>query len=400
MVDVSAAARAAQLRQIAAVEIARHREGQGFLGAALEGSLATGAVWPSSDVDFTIVPRPEHSTEQLVEWEQQVALPFVKEHADQRLHVDVCGQQEGVPWHKHLTDHRALRDLLEGYPMSFIRPAEGPFNPGTHWYLDGLAVMQVVDDPEGLLAETQSFVASHRFAAEVWEGRRLALLLELRRILDLAHEALERGEAEAVYQHLSGDTGFAAVAAQLWMDGAQRLCSTKEQDGRLAEVTAAAGCPEVHALYRLTLAVEPERVQAVVPLLRRWGERATSLYQLIGTLSPEGSQTCLEATVWGAYVSHLAGTLSLAPGRGHPAYVYQSLGSISFWATGYPGRWIGELRQKEVSGVETLSQHAAEVAGLAEQIRTTLLDSLRATDRARSCLAAAEKLLQVTQARL
>src|SRR5687767_14080882 len=121
MVDTSAAARTARLRQIAAVEIARHREGQGFLGAALEGSLATGAVWPSSDVDFTIVPRPEQTKEQLVEWERQEALPFVKEHSDQRLHIDVCGQREGIPWHKHLTDRRALLDLVEGYPGTFIR---------------------------------------------------------------------------------------------------------------------------------------------------------------------------------------------------------------------------------------------------------------------------------------
>lgn len=400
MVHASATARAAQLRQIAAVEIARHREGQGFLGAALEGSLASGRVWPSSDVDFTIVPLPSQSGEDLMEWEQREALPFVKAHTDRRLHIDVCGEREGIPWHKHLTEHQALMDLVAGYPMSFIHPAEGAFDPAAHWFLDGLAVMQVVDDPEGLLAETRDFVGARRFTAEVWEGRRRALLRELRRQRDMAFAALERGEAETAYQLLSGDRGFAAVATRLWLEGAGQICSGKEQDGRLAAVTAAAGCPEAHALYRRTLAVEPERAQAVVPLLRRWGERTAGLYQLMGALASEGSRLRREAAVWGAYVLHLARTLSLAPGRGHAAYAYQSLQSLPFWSSEYPDRRIAELRETEVSGVGTMDEHAAEVAGLATQIRAILLDPLQAEARARSCLAAAEKLLELTEARL
>jgi hypothetical protein len=400
MIDASAEVRAARLHQIAAVEIARHREAQGFLGAALEGSLATGAVWPTSDVDFTIVPHPEQSPEHLVEWEQQEALPFLKEYPDQRIHIDVCGQREGVPWHKHITDCRALLDVVEDYPASFIRPAEGPFDPGATWFLDGLVVMDVIDDPQGLLGETRQFVATYRFTPEVWEGRRVALLQELRRQRDMAHEAMERGEADAAYQLLSGDTGFAAVAAQVWLEGAQRIYSGKEQDGRLAEVTEAAGCPEAHALYRLTLAVEPERAQAVVPLLLHLGEQAAPLYHSMGNWPPEDRQRLRDGTVWGAYVSHLAGTLSLAPRRGHPAYLYRSLGSILFWATDYPARLIGELREKEVPGAESLRQQAAAVAGLAEQIRTTLLDPRQTIDRTRHCLAAADKLLDLTEARL
>jgi predicted nucleotidyltransferase len=400
MIDASAELRAARLRRIAAVEIARHREALGVLGVALEGSLATGAVWPSSDVDFTVIPRPEQSPEQLLEWEQREALPFLKELADRRIHIDVCGQREGIPWHKHVTDPRALRDLLEGYPESFIRPAEGPFDPGAHWFLDGLAVMQVIDDPEGLLEETGRFVAARRFAAGVWEGRRFALLRELRRQRDLAHEAMERGEADAVYQQLSSDAGFAAVAAQLWLEGAQRICSSKEQDGRLAGVTTAAGCPEAHALYRLALAVEPERAEAVVPLLLRLGERTAPLYHSIGTLPPEAPERRREALVWGAYVAHLTGTLSLAPGQGHPAHVYRSLPSIALWATEYPGRVIAELREKGISGVETLDRLAAEVAALAAQIRAILLDPLQATGRTPACLAAADQLLDLTEARL
>ena len=399
MIDASAEMRTARLRRIAAAEIARHREALGFLGAALEGSLATGAVWPTSDVDFTIVPRPEDSTDRLVEWEQRESLPFLKEHVDQRIHIDVCGVREGIPWHKHITDPRALLDLVAGYPMSFICPAEGPFHPGAHWFLDGLAVMEVVEDPEGLLGDTRQFVATRRFAAEVWEGRRFALLQELRRKLDLAGEALGRGEADAAYQRLSGDAGFARIAAQLWLEGAQQIPSSKEQDGRLAEVTAAAGCPEAHALYRRTLAVEPERAQAVVPLLRHLGERAAPLYQLMGSLPPEDRQRRREAAVWGAYLSHLAGTLSLAPGRGHPAYVYQSLGSILFWGIEYSRQVRGERCEQEGPGGAALSRAAAEVANLAGQIRTLLLDPRQTAVRAHACLAAADQLLDLTVAR-
>jgi predicted nucleotidyltransferase len=400
MIGPSAEERATHLRRIAAVEIARHRDALGYLGAALEGSLATGTVWPTSDVDFTIVPGADASSEQLIAWEQQEALPFLKEHADQRIHIDVCGQREGIPWHKHLTDPRALGDLVENYPMSFIRPAEGPFNPGATWFLDGLAVMQVVDDPAGLLTETQHLVAAHRFAPEVWEGRRSALLHELRRQRDLAHDAMASGNVEAAYQVLSGDTGFAAVAAQLWLEGARRICSSKEQDGRLAEVAAAAGCPEAHALYRRTLAVDPRRGQTAVLLLHQLRERAAHLYPLMAAWPPEDPKRRREVTVWGAYVTHLAGTLAVAPGRGHAAYVYQSLPSILFWATEYPVRVIGDLRANGRPDLEALRQPASEMADLAEQLHRTLLDPRQSVDRAKGCLAAADQLLDLTEARL
>src|SRR5205809_8007914 len=87
------------LRRIAAIEIAEHREKQGFLGAALDGSLATHSVWPTSDLDFTIVPLPESPAEFWVEW----------------------GEREGLVWHKHLNRPEILKELKEGYPESFVR---------------------------------------------------------------------------------------------------------------------------------------------------------------------------------------------------------------------------------------------------------------------------------------
>jgi hypothetical protein len=177
-VRCDAEAHATRLRRLAAVEIARHREREVLLGAALDGSLATGAVWPTSDLDFTVVPRAGGEREHGVEW----------------------GQRQGIVWHKHRTCPRVLRDLIEGYPESFIGSADQEFNLDANWLLDGLAVMEVLEDPEGLLAETKAFVAARRFAPEVWEGRRGALLKELRRQREVAWDALERGEPEAAYE--------------------------------------------------------------------------------------------------------------------------------------------------------------------------------------------------------
>lgn len=400
MIDASAEARAARLRRIAALEIARHRDAQGYLGAALDGSLATGAVWPTSDADFTVVPRPEHSEAHLAAWERTEAVPFIKERADGRIRIDVCGERDGIPWHKHLTDRRILLDLVAEYPSSFIRPAVGVFDPRATWFLDGLSVMEVVDDAEGLLAETRVFVAARRFTSEVWEGRRAGLLRELRRKRDLACEVWERGEADAAYRILSGESGFAAVAAQLWLERARRIVSNKEQDGRLAEVAETAGCPEVHALYRRVLAVEPERAQAAAPLLLRLAERAVPFYRRLGSQPPDEPDRRRETRVWGAYVAHLVGTLGLAPGQGHPAHVYPSLGPLRRWAIEYPERLVEALLETGAPGAESLKRRAAEFARLAEQIRTLLLDPERAIERAQSGLAAADRLLELTEARL
>lgn len=399
MIDDSTAARTARLRQIAAVEIARRRDGPGYLGAALDGSLATGAVWPSSDLDFTIVPPRETSFETLLERERLGALPFPWRHPDGRLHVDVCGEQGGISWHEHVTEDQALLDLVRGYPESFMPPAEGSIDPSVNGFLDGIAVMEVVDDPEGLLRETRRFVAARRFSPEVWEGRRLALLQELRCRREQAHAALESGEPDAAYACLSGAGGFASLAARLWLEGARRLISGKEEDGQLLAVAREVGYPEIHALYRGVLAVEPERALAAAPLLVRLARRGPRLYRRLGALLPLDAPRRREATVWGAHLAHLAGTLGLAPGRGHPALLYPSLGALRLWAVDYPARWIAAHAPEPFPGREPLHRRVAEVAGLAERVHTLLLDPARACHRVRSCLAAADRLVGLTEAR-
>ena len=120
----------------------------------------------------------------------------------------------------------------------------------------------------------------------------------------------------------------------------------------------------------------------------------------MGALPPADPERLREATVWSAYISHFAGTLSLAPSRGHPAYLYQSLPSLMYWATEYPDRVMAGLRERDLPGVERLNADAAEVAALAAQIRSILLDPPRAAARTQASLAAADQLLALTEARL
>jgi hypothetical protein len=377
MIDDGKKARAAHLRRLADAEIAAHRDGEGFLGAALDGSLATGAVWPTSDLDFTIVPLTEAEEQDGVEW----------------------GQRDGIPWHKHLTGRQTLLDLVNGYPESFIRPVEGRFNLDATWLLDGLAVMEIVEDPEGMLEEVKAFVAARRFAPEVWEGRRAALLQELHRQRDAAADTLERGEWEEAYQTLSSPVGFGAVTAQLWLEAARRIYSNKEQDGLLADVTRAAEHPEVHALYRRLHAVEPERAAAVAPRLRDLGEQAASFYHGVDALALEEPRW-RRGRVWAAWVRYITATLALAPAKGHPAHVYQRLGRIRYWTVDSPRRDLAELRQMKTPGLEPLESLAAATSRLADGVREELLGPASPDGRARASLTAAAQLLALTEQRL
>src|SRR5262249_8966195 len=151
------------------------------------------------------------------------------------------GQRDGIVWHKHLTGRHVLLEFVNGYPASFIGTAEREFNLDANWFLDGLAIMEVVEDPEGLVGETKRFVAARRGAPEVWEGRRGALLAELRRQHDAARAAAERGEPEEACHLLRRSIGLGTVAGQIWLEAAQVIYSQKEQDGRLAEVARDAG---------------------------------------------------------------------------------------------------------------------------------------------------------------
>jgi hypothetical protein len=374
MSDQAARERALHLRRLAALEITHHRETEGLRGAALDGSLAMGAVWPSSDLDFMIVPLAEAERQQGVVW----------------------GEREGIVWHKHFNGAQLLRELVDGYPGSFIRPAEGPYGPDANWLLDGLVVMEIAEDPEGLLAETKEFVTARRFAGEVWKGRRTALLQELRRVRDEARGALEKGEAGAAYAMMGKLTGFAALAGQIWLEAAHRIYSSKEQDGTLAEITRAAGHADAHDLYRSSLAVDPERAAEASPLLLDLGDWGAAFYDALGAQVPEDARRA-SGPVLAAWVRHLSHTLSLAPSMGHPAYLYQRLETLRYWVAERPAELLTRLRAQTAPELGTLETANSRLALLLEEVEDLLLGTTSPEVRAAESLAAADALLELTE---
>jgi hypothetical protein len=59
-----------------------------------------------------------------------------------------------------------------------------------------------------------------------------------------------------------------------------------------------------------------------------------------------------------------------------------------------------ERVETDSPGRHTLDRQARELATLAERIWTALLDPARSAERARACLAAADRLLALTETRL
>jgi hypothetical protein len=373
--DSASQERSQLLRRLADIEIARHREAEGCFAAALDGSLATGAVWPSSDLDFTIIPPPGTLKRHWVEW----------------------GVTDRIIWHKHITYRKALTELMEGYPRSFIQAAEGEFSQDANWFLDGLAVMEVIEDSEGFLAGVKGFVAERRFAPEVWKGRREALLRELHRLLKVAETAFLQGDGEGAYRELSGRTGLAAIAAQLWLEASKRIYSSKEQDGLLSCVTRERGRPEIHDLYRQVLGVEEDRVTVVLPILEVLGREALGLYQEMQRLTLEDHPLFNEVAVNEAYTRQQLETFLLAPTKGHPGFVYQNLMSFLFWANNLACQTALQYRDAEVPGSESFAEREERVRQLAEELKAALYATRSANERATASLTAARELARITE---
>ena len=367
--------RAEQLRRIAREEIRRHRERHGYRAAALDGSLATGALWPSSDLDFTLVPLPGFLDNPWVEW----------------------GQCEGIPWHKHLTFRRTLLDLMDGYPESFIHPAQGGFNADANWQLDGLATMAIMEDPEGLLAEVKAFVSARRFDPSVWEGRREGFLAELRHLLAAAREALDRGVYGEALQLLCGGRGFASVAGHVWLESARRIYSSKEQDGNLKEVARERGCPQAHSLYREAYGADEERAKRAAPLIYALGERTGEFYAFARRLAPGGSENLGKPEVWEAWVRHLAHRMSLAAVLGHPAHIAHQMSTLRYDTQDRPLQWTELYGFAEVPGAEALLGPCEELDRLFREAESLFLGPTPLMDRAEAACRAAESLMELTE---
>jgi len=195
----------------------------GASATAFDGSLATGRVWPSSDVDVTVLlPHGE-------DWDVQWLL------------------RGDIVVHMHLTPAGVLERLQRGYPDSFIQTAAGDWFLDPTWFLDGLATMRPVHDPDGRLAEVSEFVRARRFAAEVVVPRRKLLLEQSAKWREAAEIALRN------HQHLAADWSLSVAVDALafaWLEAAGRTASHKELDPELAEVCSGFGRPDAHALFR------------------------------------------------------------------------------------------------------------------------------------------------------
>jgi hypothetical protein len=369
--------RAEQLRLLASVEIAEHKEITGFLGAALDGSLATGAVWPTSDLDFTIVPHLDTTDENWVEW----------------------GERDGIVWHKHLNHPKVLLNLQARYPDSFWDTGRDAGLLEDTWLLDGLVIMEIVEDPQGLLHDIQKFVKERRFSAEVWAGRRERLLKRLHLLRDQAEAHLAKGETEEAWQQFCGGHGFGAVAAHVWLEATHRIYSSKEQDGLLAQVTAAAGQRETHRLYHDVLGVQADRVAGCAPQLLQIGQKVADLIHHLDAI-PELAEHRSMFRIYVAWITHLSGTLALAPQRGHPAYTYQQWESLRYWSLQRPRNLLQKYQAAGASNLECVEPQLANLELLAEQIQTQMFGPTSLTKRVQNSLIAAEVLLRLTEQNL
>ena len=162
-------------------------------------------------------------------------------------------------------------------------------------------------------------------------------------------------------------------------------------------MTRAAGCPEVHALYHAAMGVQPDRAAAAAPLVLALGKRGAAFYPRLEAVPCQYRKPYGRVRVWAAWIRHLAAKLALAPFKGHPAEVYQQLGTLRYWTTTDPGEILKQLQETECPGLEELEAHAAEAARLGEALRETLLGPAPAAERARTALAAAERLVEMTE---
>jgi hypothetical protein len=256
--------------------VAKQMQNPGVLGGALDGSLATGRVWPTSDLDFTIFParsrRPAEGEKVPAYRFFYAQGPLAKHHQYVELRV-----VDGVFVNMHIKTKEALDCLIGDYPASFIESADsipGDLEP-TH-FLDGLAVMKVIEDPTGLLAATKDFVVRHRFSSDVLPHR-------LKRMLRAAEDKLAACRAGASAFDALARHDIGRTVAQMWLEAHARIYSKKEQDSLLAEVAQEAALPEIHALYRAVLGLDlpGDTLKSMLAPIDAYAKRLDALFGIV-----------------------------------------------------------------------------------------------------------------------
>lgn len=213
----------ARLERIGRAELADDIAAGRATAAGVDGSLGSGRIWPSSDVDLTVVPAdgPDWGVEWLV--------------------------RDGVVIHKHINGWGLLNRLQQEYPHSFIEGAAEDWIRDPTWLLDGLASIRPVYDPAGKLSRLREFMLAHRFRPEVIEPRRVLLL----------QRASDRSsKAQAAFNHDDKSEGEWQIAmalealALIWVGAAGRIISLKELDPELKSACEDLDAPDAHHLFR------------------------------------------------------------------------------------------------------------------------------------------------------
>ncbi len=228
----------ARLRAIAEAETAAMVATGEAEAVGLTGSLSTGRLWPSSDLDILIIT------------ERPVENPF-------RWTV-----RNGVVIHGVLEPWETAEGLRDGYPASVVDQASGKWILDATWALDGLVAMEPLHDPAGRLATLRAFMTPRRFALEVVRPRRPRLLARAKAEHRASLESYPKEPWTGVWLHRCAID----VLAILWLEAGQRIVSHKELDPGLGEIGDRLGAPELRGLFRRAEGVEdvPVRRDAIV----------------------------------------------------------------------------------------------------------------------------------------
>ena len=222
-VSESPAGTEARLRKLAEAEVAALVASGEAEAVGLTGSLSTGRLWPSSDLDMLIITS------------KPVENPYRWSVRDGTV-IHGCV----TPWEKG----EALKDR---YPASLIETTEDDYALDAVWALDGMVAMEVVHDPAGRLRAVRDFVAGKRFASEVVVPRRPRLLARARKERKALSEAVAANPVDEMKWHYKKPGDLLAV---LWLEKAGRVVSHKEMDPALGEIGMATGRPGLRELFR------------------------------------------------------------------------------------------------------------------------------------------------------
>lgn len=261
--------------------------------AAIDGSLADGRIWPSSDLDLTLVL--EKGSEIAVEWSVRA----------------------GLSVHRHLHTWSLLEYLSCEFPASLIitlDPNAGPWHGHGFSLINGLTVLSPVHDPEGRLERFASFMREHRFCSDVVEPRRSILLS--RTECRIAQARYER-ETEDVVRNAIHDSWHDLYI--VWMEASQIIGNRKEMDIDIQTAEAAFSTPGLYTLFVEAAGLD-QNVQAASQQISRSAyamfEYYSSWIENILDNSPNNRRQIENNLRRLVHLRHSLWANSLAPGRG------------------------------------------------------------------------------------